>query len=172
MNRLRVNQNIYVPVNVFVICLYADVSQIICQVIIHGLKGLSNSTFYFQFCGALVAVLSLLADSVARFTVAPESEVAPATRNLPASRMDLALPPPGASTDVWVRRRMLYIMRGATRYRLTHAILPNGARPSPGQPPIHRDRRITVMCRPRPECVPHSQSGGDLNASYSYGKLG
>lgn len=116
-------------------------------------------------------MLSLLADSVARFTVAPESEVAQATWHLPASRMELALPPPGACTDVWVRRRMLYIMRGATRYRLTHAILPNDTRPSPEQPIVHRDRRITVMCRPRPEYVPNSQSGRDVNASYFYGKL-
>ncbi|VDK32850.1 unnamed protein product [Taenia asiatica] len=121
-----------------------------------------------RYCGGLVAVLSLLADSVARFTVAPESEVAPSTALLPSSRMDLMLPPPGASTDVWVRRRMLYIMRGATRYRLTHAILPNDAQIPGTDHVVHRDRRITVMCRPRPECVPQTQPGG---SSYSYGQL-
>nr|CDS25287.2 alpha ketoglutarate dependent [Hymenolepis microstoma] len=106
-----------------------------------------------RFCGPLVAVLSLLSDSVARFTVAPESEVAPVTSNFPAARMDLKLPPPGASTDIWVRRRMLYVMRGATRYRLTHAILPNDS-PNPSTHDgslVHRERRITVMCRPRPD---------------------
>ncbi|EUB63164.1 Alkylated DNA repair protein AlkB [Echinococcus granulosus] len=121
-----------------------------------------------RYCGGVVAVLSLLADSIARFTVAPESEVAPSTSLLPASRMDLALPPPGASTDVWVRRRMLYIMRGATRYRLTHAILPNDSQIPGTDRVVHRDRRITVMCRPRPERVPLSQPGG---GSYSYGQL-
>ncbi|KAL5106087.1 hypothetical protein TcWFU_002195 [Taenia crassiceps] len=104
-----------------------------------------------RYCGGVVAVLSLLADSVVRFTVAPESEVAPSTALLPGSRMDLILPPPGASTDVWVRRRMLYIMRGATRYRLTHAILPNNSQIPGTAHVVHRDRRITVMCRPRPE---------------------
>lgn len=120
----------------------------------------------------MVAVLSLLSDSVARFTVAPESEVAPATSNFPAARMDLQLPPPGASTDVWVHRRMLYVMRGATRYRLTHAILPNDS-PNPSTNDgslVHRERRITVMCRPRPECV-SNHSGSSECSSYSYGQL-
>ncbi|KAM7538852.1 hypothetical protein Aperf_G00000048774 [Anoplocephala perfoliata] len=119
-----------------------------------------------RFCGALVAVLSLLSDSVARFTVAPPSEVAPPTANFPAARMDLQLPPPGASVDVWVRRRMLYVMRGATRYRLTHAILPNDSvNPCDGSL-VHRERRITVMCRPRPEYATHNSG-----SSYSYGEL-
>ncbi|VDN96580.1 unnamed protein product [Rodentolepis nana] len=121
-----------------------------------------------RFCGPLVAVLSLLSDSVARFTVAHESEVAPVTSNFPAAKMDLKLPPPGASADVWVRRRMLYMMRGITRYRLTHAILPNDS-PNPSTNDgslVHRERRITVMCRPRPECVIDNSS-----SSYSYGQL-
>ncbi|VDL19094.1 unnamed protein product [Hymenolepis diminuta] len=125
-----------------------------------------------RFCGLLVAVLSLLSDSVARFTVAPESEVAPATSNFPAARMDLQLPPPGASTDVWVRRRMLYVMRGVTRYRLTHAILPNDS-PNPSTDDgslVHRERRITVMCRPRPECVSNHSDSSECS-SYSYGQL-
>uniref|UniRef100_A0A5K3F3G2 2OG-FeII_Oxy_2 domain-containing protein n=2 Tax=Mesocestoides corti TaxID=53468 RepID=A0A5K3F3G2_MESCO len=104
-----------------------------------------------RYCGGLVAVLSLLADSVARFSVADLAEVSPPTELLPASRPGIHLPAPGASTDVLVRRRMLYIMRGVTRYRLTHAILPSGTE-YPGHGPVIRDRRITVMCRPKADC--------------------
>ncbi len=109
---------------------------------------------------------------MARFTIADPAEVAPATEQIPASRPGIQLPPPGASTDVHVRRRMLYIMRGVTRYRLTHAILPNNTL-FPGYGPVERVRRITVMCRPKAECVAvgGGGGGGGSKRSYSYGEL-
>ncbi len=43
-------------------------------------------------------MLSLLADSVARFAVAEAKDVAPETKSIRGSRMDLALPTPGSFT--------------------------------------------------------------------------
>lgn len=130
--------------------------------------------FAFQYCGSVVAVLSLLADSVARFTVADPVEVAALTDLLPASRPGNQLPPPGASTDIHVQRRMLYIMRGITRYRLTHAILPSGIKaPNEDGSPIIRGRRVTVICRPKADSfhVGNPNTGGESSSSYSYGDL-
>lgn len=94
--------------------------------------------------------LSLLSPSILRLAIATSDEVAERTNQIPASCPDSCLPSPGAYVDVLVRRRSVYIIRGVTRYRMTHAILSNDMEVQ-GQGVIHRDRRISLMCRSRPE---------------------
>ncbi|BHF75846.1 Alpha-ketoglutarate-dependent dioxygenase alkB 7, mitochondrial [Sparganum proliferum] len=129
-----------------------------------------------RYCGGVIAVVSLLSDSIARLAIASPSEVAALTEQLPASRPGLQLPPPGAFADLFVPRRSVYVMRGVSRYRMTHAILPSPGE-LPGHPgPVIRDRRVTVICRSKPLCLPQAPANGAGNPdvssdSYRYGTL-
>ncbi|VDL85414.1 unnamed protein product [Schistocephalus solidus] len=129
-----------------------------------------------RYCGGVIAVVSLLSDSVVRLAIASPSEVATLTEQLPASRPGLQLPPPGAFTDLFVPRRSVYVMCGVSRYRMTHAILPNPGECSGHPGPVIRDRRVTVICRSKPLCLPQTRAGGtgssDVSSdSYHYGTL-
>lgn len=106
-----------------------------------------------RFCGGSVAVISLLSDSVLRLAVAPPQEVVALPVDQPNLR-NLALPTDGW-LDVFIPRRSIYVLRGGTRYLLTHEILSNEkvselnmTHPSPLYS-TRRSRRISVICRSR-----------------------
>ncbi|TNN08753.1 Alpha-ketoglutarate-dependent dioxygenase alkB7 [Schistosoma japonicum] len=106
-----------------------------------------------KFCGESIAVLSLLADSILRLAVAPQSEVV----GVPEGQRDylhaLNLPAIGSWIDILIPRRSVYIIRGALRYLLTHAILSNEQVAfmrnghSVDMYNLHRGRRVSVICR-------------------------
>ncbi|CAL8084718.1 unnamed protein product [Calicophoron daubneyi] len=105
-----------------------------------------------RYCGEPIAVISLLSDSVARFAVAPPEEVV----GLPTHLLDLLslqIPPLGSWVDIYVPRRSLYVMRGASRYFMTHEIMSNekvdqlNAEYHADVYKTHRVRRIAVICR-------------------------
>ena len=101
-----------------------------------------------------MAVLSLLSDSVARFTLAPESQRGGAESPVEG----VAESPEGGGTeedpdpmtvDCLVRRRSLYIMKDSSRYDFKHAIL-SSAESESGVFNVSKDRRISVVCRCEP----------------------
>ncbi|KAK4468081.1 hypothetical protein MN116_008086 [Schistosoma mekongi] len=106
-----------------------------------------------KFCGESIAVLSLLADSILRLAIAPQSEVV----GIPEGQRDylhaLNLPPIGSWIDIFIPRRSVYIIRGALRYLLTHAILSNEQVACMRNDylvdmyNLHRGRRVSVICR-------------------------
>nr|CAX75484.1 Alkylated repair protein alkB homolog 7 precursor [Schistosoma japonicum] len=106
-----------------------------------------------KFCGESIAVLSLLADSILRLAIAPQSEVV----GIPEGQRDylhaLNLPAIGSWIDIFIPRRSVYIIRGALRYLLTHAILSNEQVAcmrnsySVDMYNLHRGRRVSVICR-------------------------
>ncbi|KAH8858849.1 Alpha-ketoglutarate-dependent dioxygenase alkB like, mitochondrial [Schistosoma japonicum] len=106
-----------------------------------------------KFCGESIAVLSLLADSILRLAIAPQSEVV----GIPEGQRDylhaLNLPAIGSWIDIFIPRRSVYIIRGALRYLLTHAILSNEQvacmrnSHSVDMYNLHRGRRVSVICR-------------------------
>ncbi|KAG5455189.1 Alpha-ketoglutarate-dependent dioxygenase alkB 7, mitochondrial [Clonorchis sinensis] len=107
-----------------------------------------------RFCGGSVVVLSLLSDSVLRLAVAPSKEVVALPADQPGLA-ELSLPNPGSYVDLRIPRRSVYVMRGASRYLLTHAILSNTdvarlfAEHGSRLYDIQRPRRISVICRSR-----------------------
>ncbi len=82
-----------------------------------------------RFCGDVVAVLSLLSDAVARFSLDQDRD---------GVRVDLLLP-----------RRSLYIMSDESRYDFAHEILPNGHKSTSIK--VVRGRRVSVICRCQPD---------------------
>ncbi|GAA48787.1 alkylated DNA repair protein alkB homolog 7 [Clonorchis sinensis] len=108
-----------------------------------------------RFCGGSVVVLSLLSDSVLRLAVAPSKEVVALPADQPGLA-ELSLPNPGSYVDLRIPRRSVYVMRGASRYLLTHAILSNTdvarlfAEHGSRLYDIQRPRRISVICRISP----------------------
>eukprot|EP00095_Tigriopus_kingsejongensis_P005458 maker-scaffold224_size251237-snap-gene-1.52 protein:Tk05458 transcript:maker-scaffold224_size251237-snap-gene-1.52-mRNA-1 annotation:"alkylated dna repair protein alkb-like protein 7" len=81
-----------------------------------------------RFCGDVVAVLSLLSDSLARFVHDQDKD---------------------QRVDCIVRRRSLYVMKDSSRYDFTHEILPKDEPTVQNQ--IERSRRISIVCRCEPD---------------------
>ncbi|XP_014275160.1 alpha-ketoglutarate-dependent dioxygenase alkB homolog 7, mitochondrial [Halyomorpha halys] len=81
-----------------------------------------------RFCGNTIAGASLLSDSVMRFCNEQNK----------------------FTFSVLLKRRSLYIMRGPVRYDFTHEILSNDVSCFQGNK-IIKTRRISVICRSRPE---------------------
>ncbi|XP_066473143.1 alpha-ketoglutarate-dependent dioxygenase alkB homolog 7, mitochondrial isoform X1 [Tiliqua scincoides] len=81
-----------------------------------------------KFCGCTIAGLSLLSSSVMRL----------AGEHNPQDWLNLLL-----------ERRSLYILRGPARYEFTHEILKDEESFFDGRK-IHRERRISVICRNLP----------------------
>lgn len=100
-------------------------------------------------------MVSLLSDSVLRLAVAPAEEVV----GIPSTHLHLLqvkLPPAPSYIDIYIPRRSIYVMRGASRYLMTHAILPQSEVcqlrhdfPLSGTYSAVRSRRISVICRTR-----------------------
>ncbi|XP_070381966.1 alpha-ketoglutarate-dependent dioxygenase alkB homolog 7, mitochondrial isoform X2 [Dermacentor albipictus] len=81
-----------------------------------------------RFCGDTIAGLSLLSSSIMK---------------LVHEKM------PDKWVKILLRRRSLYIMRGTARYDYTHEILANQHSVFRSTP-VHKSRRISVMCRNEP----------------------
>ncbi|CAH8593443.1 unnamed protein product [Schistosoma curassoni] len=128
-----------------------------------------------KFCGESIAVLSLLSDSILRLAVAPQSEVVGVPQDQYDYLNSLNLPPIGSWIDIFIPRRSVYIMRGALRYLLTHAILSNEQvdkirnEQSIDLYNLHRGRRVSVICRTHSVCnlIPYynnvEASSNDVN---------
>lgn len=85
-----------------------------------------------KYCGSKIAGLSLLSDSIMRFTQCEN---------------------PNAIVDVLLKRKSLYIMEGASRYDFKHAILSKNESVYNGKI-IARTRRISIICRCEPNHEP------------------
>ncbi|TRY74707.1 hypothetical protein TCAL_15634, partial [Tigriopus californicus] len=87
-----------------------------------------------RFCGDIVAVLSLLSDSVARFVHDQSKD---------------------QIVDCLVRQRSLYVMKGSSRYDFTHEILRSEDSilkdPNDNERKIDKTRRISIVCRCEPD---------------------
>uniref|UniRef100_G3MMH2 Alpha-ketoglutarate-dependent dioxygenase AlkB-like domain-containing protein n=1 Tax=Amblyomma maculatum TaxID=34609 RepID=G3MMH2_AMBMU len=81
-----------------------------------------------RFCGNTIAGLSLLSSSVMKLVHEKKPE---------------------KWVKIFLRRRSLYIMRGAARYDYTHEILSN-QHSIFGSSPVHKTRRLSVICRNEP----------------------
>lgn len=55
----------------------------------------------------------------------------------------------GLIVDIYLKRKSLYVMKGAARYDYTHEILSNEGSIFKGKR-IIKDRRISVICRNEP----------------------
>ena len=87
-----------------------------------------------RFCGPIVAVLSLLSDSVLRFRKCDGDKKVDEER-------------PEICVDCFVRRRSLYVMNGGlSRFEMTHEILDNQVSLFNGGK-VKKDRRISIVCR-------------------------
>ena len=85
-----------------------------------------------RFCGDVIGGISLLSDSVLRLVHEKE---------------------PALKCDYLLRRRSLYVMRGAARYEYTHAVLGSGESFFQDRP-VPRQRRISIILR----CEPSQQT--------------
>jgi len=81
-----------------------------------------------RFCGDTVAVLSLLASSVARFVHSEDKTQA---------------------VDALIKRRSLYVMKDWARFDFTHEILKNEESYFNGES-IFKERRVSLLCRNEP----------------------
>ncbi|XP_037555478.1 alpha-ketoglutarate-dependent dioxygenase alkB homolog 7, mitochondrial-like [Dermacentor silvarum] len=81
-----------------------------------------------RFCGDTIAGLSLLSSSIMKLVHEKN---------------------PDKWVKILLRRRSLYIMRGTARYDYTHEILANQHSVFRSTP-VHKSRRISVMCRNEP----------------------
>ncbi|XP_074597272.1 alpha-ketoglutarate-dependent dioxygenase alkB homolog 7, mitochondrial [Brevipalpus obovatus] len=78
-----------------------------------------------KFCGPIITGLSLLSDAVMQFTHCDKPELI---------------------IDVLLKRRSLYIMKGAARYDFKHAILGDERSTFRGEK-VPRQRRVSIICR-------------------------
>ncbi|CAH8530015.1 unnamed protein product [Schistosoma turkestanicum] len=129
-----------------------------------------------KFCGQSIAVLSLLDHSILRLSVAPHSEVIGIPQDQYNHLHTLHLPAIGSWIDIYIPRRSVYLLCGALRYLMTHAILSNEQvndnRKNNLQTKnhqhqqqqcmndlynIHRGRRLSIICRTHaiPNLIPY-----------------
>ncbi|CDW52377.1 alpha ketoglutarate dependent [Trichuris trichiura] len=81
-----------------------------------------------RYCGDIIAGLNLMSDVVLRLRRCHRPEQA---------------------VDVLVKRRDLYVMKGAARHKYTHETLADSESVFAGKP-VPRSRRIAIICRSHP----------------------